>query len=173
LEDSRVTETYYPSAIVERLLNHSAPGTLKQRDLIVLHITAGSTARSAIETFKASAPPKRVSAHCVIDRDGAVYQLLPFEETAWHASEVNSRSIGIEHAAIPQILMATEEQYAASAKLVAWLCKAMGIPCDRAHIQPHSQASPVDGHALCCQGALDPDRVAAMAAEIVLPMEVA
>jgi N-acetyl-anhydromuramyl-L-alanine amidase AmpD len=154
-----MSETYYPGAVVERLTDHSAPGTLEQRKLIVLHITAGSTARSAIETFKASKAPNRVSAHFVIDRDGTVYQLLPLEETAWHASGVNSKSIGIEHAAIPGTLLCTDEQVAASAKLLAWLCDTLKIPCDRQHVKGHNEASPQDGHVLCCSGALDADAV--------------
>jgi N-acetyl-anhydromuramyl-L-alanine amidase AmpD len=163
-----MTQTFYPSATVERLLNHSQAGTLAQRNLVVLHITAGPTARSAINTFQASVAPHRVSAHFVVDRDGTVFQLVPLEETAWHASSVNSRSIGIEHAAVPGTLMATDEQYAASAKLVAWLCHTLNIPCDRTHVREHCEASPVDGHTLCCHGALDPDRVVSTAAAVVL-----
>lgn len=156
----------YPKAIWRPLLSHSAPGKLSQRDLIVLHITEGHTALSAMNTFGASMAPHRVSAHFVIDRDGTIYQLIDIADTAWHASQVNSRSIGIEHAAIAGELMATDEQYAASAALVAWLCGQMGIPRDRAHIRTHNEASPADGHTLCCTGALDPDRVVKMAQEI-------
>src|SRR5579872_6767499 len=111
--------TLYPKAKLHQLLGHSAPGTLEQRDLIVLHCTEGSTAMSAIWTFEGSKAPHRVSAHFVIDRDGTVYQLLDLSETGWHASQVNERSIGIEHAAIAGKLLATEEQYQASAELVA------------------------------------------------------
>jgi len=158
-----MAETWYPGAKIERLAGHSSAGSLLQRRLIVLHITAGITARSAIDWFKASKAPGRVSAHCVIDRDGTVYQLLPFEETAWHASGVNSASVGIEHAAVPETALATEEQYAASARLVAWLCREMAIPCDRKHVLGHNEASPKDGHVQCCSGALDADRVVRMA----------
>jgi N-acetyl-anhydromuramyl-L-alanine amidase AmpD len=136
---------------------------LAQRNLIVLHITQGPTAMSAIWTFEASIHPNRTSAHFVVDRDGTVYQLLDLSDTAWHASAVNERSIGIEHAAIAGTLLATEAQYLASAALVAWLCGALKIPCDRAHVRTHNEASPADHHELCCTGALDPDRVVAMA----------
>ncbi len=154
---------FYPGAIQRPLVNHSAPGTLAQRNLIVLHITDGSTAQSAIWTFEQSASPHRVSAHFVIDRDGTVYQLLDLNDTAWHASMVNSRSVGIEHAAKTKVLMATEEQYAASAKLVAWLCQLLQVPCDRRHVKGHNEASPKDGHTLCCEGALSADKVVEMA----------
>lgn len=113
----------------------------------------------AYQTFKNSVSPHRVSAHFIIDQDGLVYQLLPISDTAWHASEVNFRSIGIEHVAIPGKLMASEAQYYSSARLVWWLCTQLGIPCDRQHVMGHNEASPKDGHVQCCSGALDPDRV--------------
>ncbi len=161
--------TIYPQAKFERLLNHSAPATLEQRDLIILHITSGPTARSAINTFQASKSPNRVSAHFVIDQDGTVFQLLPLEETGWHASAANSHSVGIEHAAVPRTetvpgVPITEVQYGASAALVAWLCRTLNISCDKDHVMSHNQASPKDGHVGCCAPTLDPDRVIAMAA---------
>jgi len=156
----------YPKGIWRPLINHSAKGTLEQRNLAVLHITAGRSAISAIWTFAGSKAPNRVSAHFVIDQDGTVFQLMDIRETAWHASAVNERSIGIEHAAIPSTLMASEEQYKASAELVAWLCAKMKIPCDRAHVVGHNEASPKDGHTLCPEGALSTDRVVSMASQI-------
>jgi N-acetyl-anhydromuramyl-L-alanine amidase AmpD len=149
----------YPKAKWVPLTDHSAPGNLTDRNTIVLHITDGPTAAGAIATFKASVAPHRVSAHFVIDRDGTVYQLLDIRETAWHASQANAHSVGIEHAAVPGKLPATDQQYSASAALVAWLCGEMKISCDRTHVRTHNEASPRDGHALCCTGALDPDRV--------------
>lgn len=153
----------YPGSVWKPLLGHSSPGTVAQRNLVVLHCTAGSTAEGAIETFQASVKPNRVSAHFVIEQDGTVIQLLSISDTAWHASTVNSRSIGVEHVGIPGKLMATEEQYEASSELVAWLCGELGIPIDRLHVLAHAEASPEDGHVLCCKGVLDPDRVVEMA----------
>jgi len=149
----------YPGAIWRPLLNHSSPGHVSQRDLIVLHITQGPTAAGAIATFASSVAPFRVSSHFVIDRDGTVYQLVDINDTAWHASQVNPVSVGIEHAAIADTLLATDAQYAASAKLVKWLAGQMNIPIDRKHVATHNECSPRDGHVLCCTGALDPDRV--------------
>jgi N-acetyl-anhydromuramyl-L-alanine amidase AmpD len=156
----------YPAAIWRPLFGHSAPGTVAQRNLIVLHITQGHTASGAIATFIASAAPNRVSAHFVIDRDGTVYQLLDLSETAWHASAVNARSVGIEHVAMAGTLLATEAQYSASAALVAWLCRDLGLTCDRAHIQGHNECSPQDNHTLCPSGALDVDRLVQEAAAL-------
>ena len=149
----------YPRAKLDLLpLDHSAAGT-PSRNLIVLHITAGPSAQSAINTFKSSVAPNRVSAHFCIDRDGTIYQLVDTDRTAWHASEVNSRSIGIEHAAIPEAMPATDAQYSASAVLVAWLCSELAIPCDADHVMGHNQASPKDGHVGCCEPTLSVARV--------------
>ncbi len=156
----------YPNAVWKPLTGHSSPGTLAQRKLIVLHITAGSTMVGAFNTFQGSLAPHRVSAHFIIDRDGTIYQLLSLSETAWHASAVNGHSIGIEHVGVPQTLMCTTEQYSASALLVKWLCEKLGLPLDRTHVVDHSEASPADGHILCCKGALSPDHVVEMAAEL-------
>ena len=158
-----MTPITYPGAKWTPLADHSQPGNIRERKLIVLHITEGSSAASAIATFKASVHPHRVSAHFVIDRDGTVYQLVDLNDTAWHASTVNSKSVGIEHAATAEGLPATEEQYTASAKLVAWLVNELGIPLSRQFVRTHYEASPVDGHVKCCTGGLDPDRVVTMA----------
>ena len=69
---------------------------------IVMHYTAGYTGKSAIDTFKN--PASKVSAHLVIDLDGSITQMMPFNKSAWHAgpskhdgfTNLNSHSIGIE-----------------------------------------------------------------------------
>lgn len=69
---------------------------------IVMHYTAGWTARSAVNTL--TSPSSRVSAHVTIDQNGVVYQHVPFNIKAWHAgpsryagyTNLNSHSIGIE-----------------------------------------------------------------------------
>ena len=163
--------TLYPKAVQMPLANHSTAGTLAQRILIVLHITAGASAASAIATFRASQAPHRVSAHFVVDRDdyATVYQLLPVEDTAWHASHANGCSVGIEHAAIPgnPQYAITGDQYRSSAELVAWLCGVLKIDCDRAHVKGHNEVSPQDGHFGCCSPTLDIDRVVALAKSLI------
>lgn len=76
------------------------------REFIVIHYTAGPNAQSAHNNF--NNPEAQVSWHLTIDRDGKVYQLLPFSAIAWHAgksewthgdkkySAMNPVSIGIE-----------------------------------------------------------------------------
>ena len=71
-------------------------------DTIIIHYTAGANAESAIETL--SDTERRVSAHLVVGRDGAVTQLLLFNAIGWHAGVsqwgqregFNQYSIGIE-----------------------------------------------------------------------------
>lgn len=69
---------------------------------IVQHYTAGYTAQSAIDILTRRG--SRVSAHLVVDFDGSVTQLVPFNVRAWHAGPsrhmgytgLNAHSIGIE-----------------------------------------------------------------------------
>lgn len=169
-------ELYYPKAKQIPLVDHSSPGVLKQKNTIVLHITQGSTAIGAIETFKSSkrkidGGKGRVSAHFIVDRDGTVYQLLPVSDTGFHASQANTCSVGIEHVAISKKLLCTEAQYVASSELVRWLCDGLGIAVDRAHVRTHNEASPRDLHVECCTGALDPDKVVQMAASVAVKGE--
>lgn len=69
---------------------------------IVMHYTAGWTEESAIATL--TNPNSNASAHVVVDWDGTITQLVPFNKKAWHAGPsryegyvgLNSYSIGIE-----------------------------------------------------------------------------
>lgn len=49
----------------------------------IMHYTAGYTAESAVATL--TNPAAKVSAHLVIDWDGTITQLVPFNRIAWHA----------------------------------------------------------------------------------------
>ncbi len=69
---------------------------------LVIHYTAGTSSASAVSWLKN--PASKASAHLVIDRDGSIVQLVPFNRRAWHAgvsqwgqlSGLNHYSIGIE-----------------------------------------------------------------------------
>ncbi len=71
-------------------------------DMLVLHYTGMRSAAAALERL--CDPASGVSAHYVVDEDGAVYRLVPEERRAWHAgvshwrgaNDSNARSIGIE-----------------------------------------------------------------------------
>lgn len=126
-------------------------------DLIVLHSTAG-TLQSAISLF--SSPPqadKETSAHYIVANDGKLYQGLEEYFTAYHCGNYNKnqRSIGIEHVDEGKdVKLHTDAQYATSCKLVADICKFYSIPCDSAHIVPHSQIV-----ATACPNGLDVNRI--------------
>lgn len=71
-------------------------------DMIVIHYTASADTRSAVSHL--CNPASQASAHLVIDREGRIIQLVPFDLTAWHAGNsswngvqwCNPRAIGIE-----------------------------------------------------------------------------
>lgn len=97
-----------------QLDNHMIPGGLYKLtpnaygnfasppSLIVMHYTAGGAGKVAAEWL--CNPQAQASAHIVVDRDGSMMQLLPFNRMAWHAGAsqwngrqgCNSFSIGIE-----------------------------------------------------------------------------
>lgn len=71
-------------------------------DMLVLHYTGMTDAGAALERL--CDPAARVSAHYLIDEDGAVHQLVDEDRRAWHAgeaswrgkSDINARSLGVE-----------------------------------------------------------------------------
>lgn len=98
------------------------------------------------------------SAHYGIGARGERHQYVRDTDTAYHAGPVhnptwklysqrvgnNSRSIGIEHEGRVKIggnlsVPLPELEIAASAELVAMLCRLYKIPCDREHIYGHHE----------------------------------
>lgn len=87
---------------VHQVASHNHGGHM-QPWLLVYHYTATCHARSALNMLTRPDSP-RVSAHILIDRDGTVHQLVPFNRVAWHAGKssweghigCNNFSIGIE-----------------------------------------------------------------------------
>jgi N-acetyl-anhydromuramyl-L-alanine amidase AmpD len=84
-----------------------------QKDLIVLHFTAGTSARSAFETWRRD--PQHVATAYIVDLDGTIYEVFP--PTAWAAHlgvkgtnyAHDRRSIGIEIANVGPLQVSTEE----------------------------------------------------------------
>lgn len=81
--------------------NHSGNFAKGLPDTVIIHYTAGPY-RPALYTL--TNPRVRASAHLIVDRDGSVTQLVPFDTIAWHAGKssygnrvgINKYSIGIE-----------------------------------------------------------------------------
>jgi N-acetylmuramoyl-L-alanine amidase len=74
-------------------------------DYLIIHYTAGDTAKAAIDWFmNTSSNPDKIAAHIVLDLDGTITQLVPFNRRANHAGSstwdgidnFNHHSIGIE-----------------------------------------------------------------------------
>ena len=83
-------------------VNSPNKGDTLEHKYVVIHYTALPDADLAIKRL--SDPEVGVSSHLVIDREGKITQLVPFNEVAWHAGEsswmgqsgLNRCSIGIE-----------------------------------------------------------------------------
>ncbi|MCP5088772.1 MAG: SH3 domain-containing protein [Rhodobacteraceae bacterium] len=69
---------------------------------VIIHYTAGGSARSAVNTLKN--PARKASAHFVLGHDGEITQMAKLDEKCWHAGRsqwkgtvgLNSHSVGIE-----------------------------------------------------------------------------
>ncbi len=78
--------------------NHNA----RRPNFVIIHDTTSDRAERALRTL--TDPAREVSAHYLIGRDGALYQLIDEQQRAWHAgasywgghTDLNSASIGIE-----------------------------------------------------------------------------
>ncbi len=82
--------------------NHNARPPGQAADILLLHYTGMRDGPAALERL--CDPEAQVSAHYLIEENGAIYQLVPEERRAWHAglaswagdSDINGRSLGIE-----------------------------------------------------------------------------
>ena len=89
----------------------------------------------------------KVSAHLLIERDGAITQFVNFNERAWHAGkssylgrqDCNDYSIGIELEG-SDFTPFTQQQYEVLAKLIAAIYQA--YPKTRQHLTGHSDIAP-------------------------------
>jgi hypothetical protein len=123
---------------------------------IVIHDTESSYA-SAVSTFQ---KPGGGAAHYVMQSsDGAVTQMVPTKDIAFHAGNCSSNmhSIGNEHEgyAAHGATWYTEAQYEATAELVKYLAARFQIPLDRQHIIGHDNV-PGPGSALVSGMHCDP-----------------
>ena len=80
-------------AAKESVFGQTFDEVLELVDLVVLHYDACGTSERCFEVLH---DIRGLSAHFLIDLDGAIYQTLDLADTAWHAGPANARSIGIE-----------------------------------------------------------------------------
>lgn len=139
-------------------------------DMIVNHITGGSTAAGALATL--CNPAREASAHYLVDKDGTVYQLVALDRAAWangtsstatdsryygrskldlvrnRRANANFYTVSIEHVCVSGGAL-TAQQLAASIALhthiIVEVKRLYGvtIPVDRAHIVGHCEINPV------------------------------
>jgi N-acetylmuramoyl-L-alanine amidase len=82
--------------------NHDERPAGRSVDMLLIHYTGMPSAAAALDRL--CDPAAKVSAHYLIEEDGALWQLVPEERRAWHAglgfwagaADINARSIGIE-----------------------------------------------------------------------------
>jgi N-acetylmuramoyl-L-alanine amidase len=79
---------------------------------VVIHFDACGTSRRCFEVLH---DIRGLSCHFLIDLDGTIYQTLDVKERAWHASQANDSSVGIEIANIGAYAPGAE-----AAVLAAW-----------------------------------------------------
>ena len=120
--------------------------------VIVQHWTAGPSARSAYNTFRAPAQVRRrdksesnalnLCSHFVVDRDGTIYRLMPEDRMGRHTIGLNHLAIGVENVGDGKRWPLTPAQVEANAKLVRWLAAAYPIT----HLIAHAEYRWLEGH---------------------------
>src|SRR3954466_7040754 len=108
--------------------------TLTKPKVIVEHVAVASSAAATRNTFVPDRPDTELHelpgtcSHFVVDRDGAVYQLVSVKLMCRHTVGLNSTAIGIEHAGYHDgDLLGNRGELAASLRLTAWLRCRYGI----------------------------------------------
>lgn len=140
-------------------------------DMIVLHIGEGSKA-AIISQFKDKTT--EVSSHFLVDKDGGITQFVNTSQVAYGNGGVvrpisalvasrsgqnpNDYTISIEHEGVAAHDITTA-QYAASSKLVSYLCTKWDIPTDSTHIIRHREIT----ENKTCPGIMDVEKIIRLA----------
>lgn len=123
---------------------------------VVIHVTDGhADPRPVAEMWQQAHHGS--SAHFVVGQDGTILQTVHLVDIAYHAHAANAYSVGIEHCArSPGELGSTDPglpvsdaQYQASARLVAYLCRAAGLEPTRDTIRGHCEIDLQTTHQDC------------------------
>lgn len=132
---------------------HQSTYRLTRPKAIVLHHTAGSTWKSAWNTFNANTAyngeKPGVSAQFIIHKDGRIYQCMPLNLRARHCIGMNWKSIGIEFVQearsgkdghwMDRQILGRSKQVSAGLKLVRYLRARFGIK--KADVVGHATAN--------------------------------
>jgi N-acetylmuramoyl-L-alanine amidase len=110
----------YPAArnkLLANGVNHNSGGNHPR--IFMVHIMVGFM--GGTDTIFRN-PHTEASAHFGVSRAGHVWQWVRTGDTAWHAFDANTYSIGVEHEGFPENKL-TVEQVHASGLLMAWAHK--------------------------------------------------
>ncbi len=100
------------------------PGKPREIRKVVVHVTVGGYA-GAVQWMRE--PRSQVAAHLCLREDGKeATQLVAFNQSAWHAVEANSWSIGLEMAGFPD--KESDAQLGVAARIVAYLLHRYQLP---------------------------------------------
>ena len=120
--------------------------------MVVVHWTAGASARSAFHTFRQERQTGQrirrdwnavnLAAHFVVDRDGTIIRLMPETRMGRHTIGLNHLAIGIENVGDGDRLPLTAAQVDANARLVRWL----SWRYDLTHLIGHYEYQHFEGH---------------------------
>jgi hypothetical protein len=120
--------------------------------MVVVHWTAGGSAKSAWNTFSGAYLNGRkdikkggalnVSSQFIVDRDGTIYRLLPDTRISRHCIGLNHLSIGIENVADGTKHPFTEAQVKANIELIRMLAETHPIT----HVIGHHEHNEMEGH---------------------------
>jgi N-acetyl-anhydromuramyl-L-alanine amidase AmpD len=119
----------------------------RRPNLIVIHATEQHSVQESLDTLRTANSGGPVSAHYLVGRDGAIYQLVADGERACHAgpgrwgtiTDVNNASIGIELDNDGESPFAQAE-IDALIRLLDDLCTRLGIP--RTQVIGHADFAP-------------------------------
>lgn len=169
----------YPSALwmPADKTNYYAAGRSSYRHVVV-HCSDGHGDPRAVAQMWQT-PHHGSSAHFAIGQNGDVVQAVGLDAVAYHAHGANRASVGIEHCCRTPGELGPHDpglppspvQLAASAKLIAWLCKRAGLPVTRDVIRGHAECDPVSTHTGCPTSAgIGLDDLVAMALAVSTPL---
>jgi N-acetylmuramoyl-L-alanine amidase len=119
--------------------------------MVVLHWTAGPTAKSAFWTFFSPRRKRKdphhqlnLSVHFIVDRDGSIFQLMPTDRIAAHVVGLNHLAIGIENVGDRRRWPLTPAQVTANIALVRFLAQKH----DLTHLIGHYEFKRFHGHGM-------------------------
>ncbi len=122
---------------------------LRNPKVIVEHVAVAPSAAATRNAFVPDQPDPELHelpgtcAHFVVDRNGAIYQLVPLTIMCRHTVGLNYTAIGIEHAGYTdRDVLGNSRELAASLRLTAWLRCRYGIKLQNVIGHAESLSSP-------------------------------